>query len=222
MIRLKGVYVYLRVMITELMDKFRKTVLIVEDEPAIAEDLSDILEHNGYRVCEVAYDYNDAVQYLDQSKPDLVLLDINLNSAYNGLDLARSLRDKYKVPFIFLTSYADAGTIAEVVDLKPHAYLVKPYKEKDIVTTLALTFAKLDFSTSSFPSIDSLEELCTSRLSKQEYKVLQLLVEANTNVQIGKLLFLSVNTIKSHVTRIYKKMNVNNRLEAVQKVHSIM
>lgn len=203
------------------MTEFRKTILIVEDEPAIAEDLSDIIEQNGYRVSEVAYDYEEAIDFLSGNQPDLVLLDINLNSHHNGIDLARLLKKKYKVPFVFLTSYADNNTIAEVVDLAPLAYLVKPYKEKDIVTSLALTFAKLATPIVEFPSIEILDQLCSSKLSKQEHKVLELLVKANTNVEIGKELFLSVNTIKSHVAKIYKKLDVKNRLEAVQRVNSI-
>lgn len=203
------------------MAGFRKTILIVEDEPAIAEDLSDILEHNGYSVSEVVYDYNEAIAYLKERKPDLVLLDINLNSHHNGIDLAKLLNTKYKIPFVFITSYADSDTIEEVVDLAPSGYLVKPYKEQDIITALALAFAKLASLTNVFPTSEALNPICNSKLSKQEYKVLELLVMANTNVEIGKTMFLSVNTIKSHVAKIYKKLDVKNRLEAVQKVNNI-
>lgn len=114
-------------------------ILIVEDELLIAAMLSDLLATLGYQVAGVAADYNSAVQWLEgQSKPDLAILDINLESEKNGFDLALLLRDHYAVPFVFLTSYSDAKTMTEAIRLHPEAYLLKPFKSSDIYTTIEI------------------------------------------------------------------------------------
>lgn len=197
----------------------RKEILIVEDEPAIAEDLADIIESAGYKVSNIAYDYQEAVNSLAIKKPDLILLDINLNSEFTGLDLAKNIIARDQIPFLFITSYADQQTIQEVVELNPLAYLVKPYKDNDIITTLALAFAKLSASEKKFPSREALEKICISGLSKQEYRVLTHLAKAQSNKEIAKEISLSVNTIKSHVGNIMMKLDVNSRLQAIQKIN---
>ncbi|MEL6988939.1 MAG: response regulator, partial [Bacteroidota bacterium] len=103
----------------------KKKILIVEDEASIAMDLQSILEESGYDADDVAYSYNQAVNLLASNLPDLALLDIALKGRENGLDVARVIKEKYKIPFVFLTSFSDAETVAQAVDLKPNGYLVK-------------------------------------------------------------------------------------------------
>lgn len=115
------------------------SIFIVEDELLIAEMLSDYLQTLGYQVAGIASDYDMAVQLLEsQIKPDLAIVDINLESHKNGFDLVRVLRDTYALPFVFLTSYADAKTISEAISLHPEAYLLKPFKPADIFTTVEI------------------------------------------------------------------------------------
>ena len=105
------------------------TVLVVEDEALIAENLKLSLEDLGYAVAGTCYTYAEAERALTQPQPaDLVLLDINLSSAdpaHTGLALARQL-GAHGTPFIFLTAYSDLATIRQATRLQPSGYLIKP------------------------------------------------------------------------------------------------
>lgn len=90
------------------------TILIVEDEVLIAQDLKEILEEVGYKRILKAKNYQEAIEKLHENKIGLALLDINLRGAKTGIDLAVALNDEFHVPFIFLTSYSDSDTILSV------------------------------------------------------------------------------------------------------------
>lgn len=120
-------------------DKEPFTILIVEDELLIAEMLSEYLSELGYEVIGIAGDYDSAVQFLEkQSKPKLCMVDINLESSKSGFDLAQDLYQKYRIPFVFLTSYADTKTITKAITYHPEAYLLKPFKSTDLFTTIEI------------------------------------------------------------------------------------
>ena len=105
------------------------TVLVVEDEALIAENLKLTLEDLGYAVADTCYTYAEAERALARPQvADLVLLDINLSSAdpaHTGLTLARQLGAQ-GTPFIFLTAYSDLDTIRQATRLQPSGYLIKP------------------------------------------------------------------------------------------------
>lgn len=114
-------------------------IFIVEDELLIAEMLKDFLLALGYSVSGVVSDVDSAEKYLStHPKPDLIMLDINLESHKSGFDLASVLYHDYKIPFVFLTSYADTRTITDAIALKPEAYLLKPFKSTDLFTTIEI------------------------------------------------------------------------------------
>jgi len=82
-------------------------ILIVEDELIIAEDVRQMLTKMNYEIVGNAMDYDEAISILDTTNPDLILLDVNLNCKKDGIDLAETINQKYKVPFIYTTSYSD-------------------------------------------------------------------------------------------------------------------
>jgi len=198
-------------------------VLIVEDERAIAEDLKDILEDNGYEVVGIAHSYSKAVHLLKKNKVDIAILDIALKDKGNGIDVANHINETYHIPFIFLTSFADKATIQEVVMTKPAAYLVKPFSELDIPPALALAQAMVgNLAPKPFPPASMIKEALNIHLTSQEHAVLRLIRDGKSNTQIGEELFISVNTVKTHIMRLYKKLDVKNRVQAVMKVMAIV
>jgi len=204
------------------MQSQKNKILIVEDEPAIAQDMRDILEMNGYQVTGTAYSYDKAIEALAAELPDLVFLDIALKGNGSGLDVARVLNERYDIPFIFLTSFSDQETIKEVISLNPYGYLVKPFKEKDISPAVALALSKAAMAKKEiFPSIDHINAEVPKALSPQEYKVLKLIWKGKKNQEIADLLYVSVNTIKTHIVKVYGKLQVNSRASAINKVMSI-
>jgi DNA-binding LytR/AlgR family response regulator len=104
-------------------------------------DMSDMLTRMGYEVLPAAYGYEEALQMLEAQKPDLTLLDINLGGEKTGLDLAQILRAKYSIPFIFITSHSDKAIVSQAAALRPNGYLVKPFGQEDLYTSIEMALA---------------------------------------------------------------------------------
>jgi DNA-binding LytR/AlgR family response regulator len=115
-------------------------ILIVEDEVLIAEDLKEILLEVGYEEIFKARNYVQAIEALDSKSIDIVLLDINLNDAKSGIDLGLHIHQNFQIPFIYITSYSDAETIASVKLTKPSAFLLKPYNKAHLLASIEIAF----------------------------------------------------------------------------------
>lgn len=116
-------------------------ILVVEDDPIIAEDLKYILMDLGYTVSGPAENASHALKEIKRKKPDICLLDVHLGSEVNGIQLARMIRDEYDVPFIFLTAFNDNDTIQKIKETGALGYLVKPVNEKNLHSSIELAFA---------------------------------------------------------------------------------
>jgi DNA-binding LytR/AlgR family response regulator len=113
---------------------------IVEDELIIAEKIKRILLTMGYLVCEPVSLYDEALEMIVNEKPDLLLLDINLNDKKDGIDLAEKINHLYQLPFIFLTANSDSATIDRAKKVKPGAFLVKPFNKEELFASIEITF----------------------------------------------------------------------------------
>lgn len=107
-------------------------ILIVEDEPSISESLSEMLQILDQKVVGIADSYDAALKLLDKNDVELALLDIQLKGDKSGIDLADTIRERYRLPFIFTTAFADSDTIRAATEQGPYGYLVKPYSMKNI------------------------------------------------------------------------------------------
>lgn len=114
----------------------RLKILVVEDEPSIAESLADILDLLGHEVLSVAESGEEAILQLCEEEPQLILLDIQLKGKMDGIEVARLVKDKYNIPFIFTTAFADPDTIQRAIKEGPFGYIVKPYGIKDITAAI--------------------------------------------------------------------------------------
>lgn len=124
-------------------------ILLVEDELIIAEDVRNMLTKMGYDVVGNAMDYEEALSILETVTPDLILLDVNLRGKKDGIDLATVINERYKVPFVYTTSYSDAATLIRAKATNPLNYLVKPFKEEQLFTAIELALHKLADNTQS-------------------------------------------------------------------------
>lgn len=117
------------------------SVLIVEDEFIIAEDMRRTLLHCGYKVFGVAYSYDQAISLLANGRPDMVLLDITLDNVQSGLVLGKMLSHELQIPYVYVTSHADPGTMKEARYTRPSGYLVKPFRREAIVNMIEVVYA---------------------------------------------------------------------------------
>lgn len=116
------------------MDNNEK-ILIVEDEFVVANDLKQILSKNGFSVVGVASSAVQARAMIFNKKPDWVLLDIMLKGSETGIDLAKELAVT-KTPFLFISANTDQQTLEEVKKTQPYGFMVKPFRQKDLLVML--------------------------------------------------------------------------------------
>jgi two-component system, response regulator PdtaR len=116
-------------------------ILVVDDDRLVLATVTQGLVDAGYDVID-ADNGDDAILLAREHRPTLALLDIRMEGK-SGFDVAETLRDAYGIPFIFLSAFADAATLAEVQRLGALAYLVKPLDVGQIVPSVAAAFARL-------------------------------------------------------------------------------
>lgn len=117
-------------------------ILVVEDERLIAAGIKHELEDFGYEVCGVASSADDAVEQAVREKPDLVLMDIHLGGGRDGVEAAREIRARCGAPVVFLSAFADPETVARASETESYGYLLKPYEERELQTTIEMAIAK--------------------------------------------------------------------------------
>jgi DNA-binding NtrC family response regulator len=123
-------------------------VLIVEDQFVEAHDLQLILEKSGYEVCGIARTVPIAQEIITKEKPELVLLDIFLKGKLTGIDLARQLHDD-NIAFIYLSANSNEEILSAAKTTEPYGFIVKPFREKDLLVTLEIARYRHEHSTES-------------------------------------------------------------------------
>ncbi len=194
-------------------------ILIIEDEVVIAEDLAEVCRSYGYEVLEPAFTPGDALIKLESEQVDLVLLDINLDSSINGIEIASYINNNLQIPFIYLSSYSDPKTVTEASATKPMAYITKPFKRSDIFTTVEIAIQNFNLLKSKgFPSLEKVNEKLLGKLTNREYELLSYIHQGKSNKELSELYGISINTVKSHLRNCYIKMDVKSRVEALSKM----
>jgi two-component system cell cycle sensor histidine kinase/response regulator CckA len=113
-------------------------VLVVEDEAVVALNLKQQLTKLGYEVSKIVASGEQALLQAAALRPDLILMDINIQGDTDGIETASQLRDKLQVPIIYLTAYAEEKTLERARATKPYGYLVKPYSERELHATIQM------------------------------------------------------------------------------------
>lgn len=121
----------------------RSRILIVEDESIVAEDLKTVLEKLGYEVIGIMADSDRAVAEASAAKPDMVLMDIALPGTMDGVELAVHLRRRHHLPILFLTAHSDESTLARAKAADPFGYVIKPFEEQSLRSTLEMALNKV-------------------------------------------------------------------------------
>lgn len=117
-------------------------ILVVEDESIVAKDIQKSLEKLGYEVPATASSAASAFEKLEELQPDLVFLDIKLKGDQDGIHIAEHIRERYNIPVIFLTSYVDQETLDRAKVTEPYGYIVKPFNDSDLKTTVEMALFK--------------------------------------------------------------------------------
>ncbi len=137
-------------------------ILIVEDNVIIADDMQSMLEEIGYEIVDNVIVFEQAVDVLKNNPVDLVLIDIILASDKTGIDLGKHIREQYNIPFIFVTSNSDRATVENAKTVKPDGYLVKPFEQQDLYTSIEIALSNFNYNKREIKDFDGDGESFTS------------------------------------------------------------
>ncbi len=132
-------------MTTEKATKTREathSVLIVEDENIVALDLKTRLQTLGYEIAGVVPSGEEAVRIAEHQRPDILLMDIRLKGRLDGIETAERITRELDIPVVYLTAYADEQTLERAKLTEPYGYILKPFDERELQTTLSMALYK--------------------------------------------------------------------------------
>ena len=117
-------------------------VLVVENESIVSKDIQHSLKKLGYNVVGASSTGELAIELVRSTSPDIVLMDIMLKGDINGIETAKIIKENYSTPIIFITAYADEATLSKAKLSEPSGYIIKPFKEIDLHTTIEIAIYK--------------------------------------------------------------------------------
>ncbi|MBT6515938.1 MAG: response regulator [Crocinitomicaceae bacterium] len=120
----------------------KATVLVVEDESIVSKDIQYSLKKLGYEVVGSSATGAKAIELALDLKPNVVLMDIMLKGDINGIEASAEIKKSLNIPIIFLTAYADENTLEKAKITEPYAYILKPFKEIDLHTSIEMALYK--------------------------------------------------------------------------------
>ena len=116
-------------------------ILIAEDETIIRLDLRKLLEEAGHEVCAEARDGVEAVELVEEHNPDLAILDVKM-PRLDGIEAAKRILEERPIPIVMLTAYGQDELVARAVEAGVFGYLVKPFREADLLPAIATARAR--------------------------------------------------------------------------------
>jgi len=122
------------------MKKIR--IMIVEDESIVGRDIRNMLLGLGYEVSTVISTYHEAIKRIKNIKPDLVLMDIMLHGKPAGIEAAGKIYNVFNIPVVYLSAYADKKTLMRAKKTLPFGYILKPFEERELQTTIEIALYK--------------------------------------------------------------------------------
>lgn len=121
-----------------------RRILVVDDERIVAQDIMEVLTHMGCEVIGTALSGPEAIEKAGQLRPDLILMDITLQGQMDGVEAATIIRERYDVACVFLTAYSDKSYLERAKLTQPAGYMVKPFEEGGLRSTVEIALYKVD------------------------------------------------------------------------------
>jgi DNA-binding LytR/AlgR family response regulator len=204
----------------------KKNILVIEDEAIVSKDIQQSLKKLGYNIVGSAATGEKAVELAKKTNPDLVLMDIMLKGEMSGIDAAEQIRKDLNVPVIYLTAYADENTLAKAKVTEPYGYIIKPFKEVDLHTSIEMALYKYSKEREVIKERDFLYSLVENKDSERV-----IFVKSNSKlvkVETQNILFVealkdyvvvNVGDIKYTIHSTMKEIEKKLPFQEFQRVH---
>ena len=193
-----------------------RRVLIVDDHPIVRAGLEQALIEANFIICAVAASKNEAIAQIARTNPDLILLDLNLpdGSGFEVANWARGISDEIGIVILTLNDVPEL--LIAALAAQASGFVLKSAPISEVIATLerALVTPLSFTATGLHRALKAKERLPI--LSTRELEVLNILAIGKSTKEIAKQLYLSEPTIKTHLASIYRKLEVDNRTQAVE------
>jgi DNA-binding NarL/FixJ family response regulator len=193
----------------------QKTAVVLDLHPLWLEALERVLARADVVVVGKTTDAAEAVELVGEHGVDLLVADVE-NEAADGfvcIRLARERRPSLKV--LILSAYDDPDRISRAFAAGATAYVVKTAQPEDVCAAVRQAFDhSVYFAVDSAPAPPAPVEADTATLTRRELEILRLVAEGRSNAQVGRMLWVTEQTVKFHLSNIYRKLDVSNRTEA--------
>ena len=117
-------------------------ILIVEDEAVVSMHIASQAKAMGYQVTGRAMTAQKALHLAQENRPDLVLMDVHIKGATDGIETARQMRERFRVPVVFLTAFAEDATLERAKLVQPLGYILKPFEDRELKTMIEMALYK--------------------------------------------------------------------------------
>lgn len=193
------------------------TCLVADDHPAMVEAVCDVLAHNGIEVVGRARDGEEAAEMIERLKPTVALIDIRM-PRLSGLDVARRVARSTPLTAVLLyTALGEKALLTEALDAGVRGFLLKEAPLSDLIRAVEMVAAGTPYVDPGLAGALASSDAAASvgRLTPRERDVLRLLADGLSNEQIGKELFISPETVRTHVRKAMTKLQADTRTQAV-------
>jgi DNA-binding NarL/FixJ family response regulator len=196
------------------------TVLLLDPHPLWLDAVEQTVNRAGARVVGKATSTSVASTLLEESEPDIVVMELGVDDGrQSGASFIRSVRDRESQPrIIVLSQHDDADSIDAAFEAGASAYVVKTAHPDDITSAIRQSFSTSVFLRSAPPtpaqSPAQREATELPGLTRREVEILRLVAEGHSNAQLARMLWVTEQTVKFHLSNIYRKLDVANRTEA--------
>ena len=188
----------------------KTNILVVEDESIVAKDIQLSLKKLGYNVLGIFSNGMDAVSFVEETRPDIILMDIMLKGEMSGIEAADQIKARFDIPVIYLTAYADESTLSKAKVTEPYGYIIKPFKEIDLHTSIEMALYKHEKTADIKKERDLLYSLVENKEGKDV-----IFVKANSRL-------VRVKTKEIYFVEALKDYVVINTSGARYTIHSTM
>lgn len=213
-------------------------ILIVEDDMIIAANISLQLTNLGYEVTGIETKGEEAIHHALETKPDIILMDIQLKGKVTGIDVAHAIHKFLDIPLIFLTANEDDATFQKAKETHPFAFISKPFSKQNLERTIALVEERIKKNPADISSMDTSVEAQEDRIFiRSQNKLIKVMLDEILWVEAERNYCKIITTQQSYTivsplnklcekidqkrfVRIHRSFMVNfSKLEAVADSH---
>lgn len=197
------------------MNKDQLSILIVEDQALIAEDMRICLEEFGYAVAAVCHSGEEALMFCKKEQPDLILMDIELAGMLDGIETVSTLKKFYQIPVIYLTNFDDKATLERAKETHPANYLLKPFQPLSLRVSIEMAIHHIANNIKPEP-------IENQKGVDEDGYILKDAVFIKTDKRFHKILLNNILRIKadraySHIITANKKYTIAKNLSTICK-----